>query len=314
MCNPDAFLQRTLRYVSWLFAAPGVLLWLTLLSLVAWKCVGRFDELFAESTELLSLHNLPVLWIALVGLKALHEFGHAYASRRFGASVPEMGVQLIMLTPCAFVGLAGMYVESFVAAIAALVWAGTVDGFAHDVALNMVALASVVTVLFNLNPLMKYDGYYVFSDVVGVYNLQQRAQRYLGGWANWLALGKPRPNDRFSPSERLIYGAYGPAAFLYRVLLAFALTAIMTLKWPSAGLFLGAVFGWAMVIKPLLAVLHYLWSSPQTAGYRTRGRLTALALVTLVPLLGGLLPVSTSIAAPGVLDPRARQSVRAPQK
>ena len=327
--NPDAFLDRTLRWVGWLFSPVGVLLWAALMALVAWKCLGRFDELFAESTHLLALANLPILWIALVALKALHEFGHAYASKRFGAAVPEMGVQLMMMTPCAYVdagaswrlprvrervvvALGGMYVETFIAGFAALVWAGTEDGLLHVIALNVVALASVVTVLFNLNPLMKFDGYYVFSDLAGVFNLQRRAQAYLAGWAGRIALGKPRPPDALPPSERLIYAVYGPAVFVYRVLLAFGLAALMTLQWPSAGLFLGAVFAWAMIVKPLLGLLAYLWSDEATAAHRTRGRLVALALVTLVPLVGGLVPISGSITAPGVLDPRVRQSVRAP--
>ncbi len=327
--NPDAFLQRTRRCVSWLFRAPGLVVWLALMGLVGWKCVGRFDELFAESTGLLALHNLPLLWLTLVGLKVLHEFGHAYAAKSFGASVPEMGVQMIMMTPCAYVdagaswrlprarqrvvvGVAGMYFESFVAAGAALVWAGTTEGLVHDFALNVVALASLVTVLFNVNPLMKYDGYYLFSDLVGVFNLQQRAQAFLAGVANRIALGKPRPALKYSRSERWLYALYGPASFAYRLLLAFVLTGLMVMQWPAAGMVLGAVFAWALIARPALGLLLSLWRDPATVPYRTRGRRVALALVSVVPLLGALTPISWSIVAPGVLDPRTRQSVRAP--
>jgi putative peptide zinc metalloprotease protein len=327
--NPDAFLDRTLRWTGWLFSPAGALLWTALMAIVAWKCVGRFDELFAESTNLLALANLPILWIALVALKALHEFGHAYACKRFGAPVPEMGVQVMMLTPCAYVdagaswrlprarqrvvvALGGMYVESFVAGVAALVWAGTGDGLWHVIALNVVALASVVTVLFNLNPLMKFDGYYLFSDLVGVFNLQRRAQAYLVGWANRIALGKPRPADHYAPSERLLYAVYGPASFVYRLLLAFGMTALMMTQWPGAGLFLGVTFAWALMVRPTAALLSYLWSHESTAPQRTRARLVALALVTLTPLAGGLLPISASVTSVAVLDPQVRQSVRAP--
>ncbi len=327
--DPDGFLDRTARYTGWLFAWPGLILWLSLLGLVFWKCIGRFDEMFAETGSLLSLANLPVLWIALVGLKILHEFGHAYAAKKYGASIPEMGIQMIMMTPCAYVdagaswklsgarqravvAMGGMYVESFVAAIAALVWAGTTEGFAHDLSFNIIALASVVTVLFNINPLMKYDGYFLFSDLVGVFNLQQRAQAYFTGWTNRIALGKPRAPDRYTTSERVLYASYGPAAFTYRIMLAFMLTGLMTTQWPSAGMFLGAVFAWALIIKPLIGLTTHLWYGKATAEYRTRARLVALAGLTLVPLLGSLMPISWSIVAPGVLDPQERQSVRAP--
>lgn len=327
--NPDAFLDRTGHLTKWLFSWPGMVLWAALMALVIWKCLGRFDEMFSESSNLLALANLPILWIALIALKILHEFGHAYAAKKYGASVPEMGVQMIMLTPCAYVdagaswklagskqraivALGGMYVETFIAAFAALIWAGTPDGFVHDVAFNVIALASVTTVLFNINPLMKYDGYFLFSDLMGVFNLQQRAQAYLKGWAHRLALGKPRIPDRYATSERLLYATYGPAAFAYRVLLAFMLTGLMTMQWPSAGMFLGVVFAWALIVKPVLGLTTYLWRGKATAEYRTRARLVALTALTLVPLIGSLVPISWSIVAPGVLDPQDRQSVRAP--
>lgn len=326
--NPDALLGRALRHVGWLFSWPGLVLWTLLALTVAWKCIGRFGEMFTETGSLLELTNLPLLWCVLVGLKVLHEFGHAFACKRFGGSVPEMGVQLIMLTPCAYVdagaswkmparrrmvvSLAGMYVESLVAGIAALVWAGTSEGLVHDVALNVVVLASVVTVLFNINPLMRYDGYYLFSDMLGVFNLQQRAQRYLTGWTNRIALGKPRTPDRYTWSERLIYAFYGPAAFVYRAVLAVLLTAVMATRWPAAGALLGVVFLWALILRPAIGLLDHLWNGAGTADFRTRARLVALGSVTLLPLLGSLIPISWTITAPGVLDPSRRESVRAP--
>ncbi|MBM4061639.1 MAG: hypothetical protein FJ265_11175 [Planctomycetes bacterium] len=327
--NPDRFLQRTLRWVGWLFSAPGLLLWVALLGTAAWKCIGHFDELFADARQLLALRNLPLLWVSLIGLKALHELGHAYACRRHGAEVPEMGVQLIVLTPCAYVdagaswklprvrqrvavALAGMYFESFVAAIAALVWTGTPAGLVHDVAFDVVALAGVTTVLFNLNPLVKYDGYFVFSDLAGVFNLQQRAANQLKEWATRLLLGRPRVADPYRRSERWLYAVYGPLAFGYRVLLAFTITAVVTMRWPGAGVFLGAVFGWALILRPALQLLHWLWSSAATKDCRPRSRTVAVAAYAILPLVATLLPVSWSVVAPGLVDPALRQSVRAP--
>lgn len=327
--NPDGLLQRTLPWVGWLFSGPGLLLWLGLMGIVAWKCVDRLDELFADATTLLSFANLPLLWLAMVCLKAIHEFGHAYACRRFGGPVPEMGVVLIVLTPCAYVdasaswrlpgrrqravvALAGMYVESIVAALAALVWVGTPPGLLHDFAFNVVALASVVTVLFNINPLMRYDGYYLFSDLVGVFNLQQRATSYFGAWVARIALGTPRPADTYTAGERLLYGLYGPATFVYRGTLAFGITALVMTRWPAAGLALAAVFGWALIALPVLRLLRRLWQL-DAAGQRTRARLVAIAMTTILPLGVSIVPVSWHVTAPGILDPRTRESVRAPE-
>ena len=327
--NPDRFLQRTTRYFGWLFSGKGLALWLTLVAAVVWKCFGRLDELFAQASQLLALGNLSMLWFAMVALKVLHEFGHAYASKRFGASVPEMGVLLVVMTPCAYVdasaswklhgrrqrmvvGLAGMYVESFVAGLAALVWAGTQPGFVHDVAFNIVALASIVTLFFNINPLMKYDGYFLFSDLIGVFNLQQRAAAFLQGWAGHLALGHPRPTICRSTSESWLYGIFGPAVFVYRTLLAFTLTGFVATQWPGVGLLLGAAFAWSLLLRPLFLLLNYLWRGRATEAVRTRSRLVAVGAFVIAPLALGFVPVSWSVVVPGILEPRTRESVRAP--
>lgn len=328
--NPDYFLQRTLGYVRWLFSTPGIVLWAALMAFVVWKCAGRFDDLFRQSASLLAIGNLPILWVALVALKAIHEFGHAYACRRFGGAVPEMGVVFIFLTPCAYVdasaswkfgsrwprfavALAGMYVESLIAGVFALVWAGTAPGLIHDVALNIVVLASVVTLFLNLNPLMKFDGYYLFSDLTGVFNLQERANHFLRSWLGHLALGLPRPaSDGQTAGERLLYGLYGPSSTVYRVFLAFAITGLVMLQWPGAGLFLGAVFGWALMVQPVMRLFRYLWGSEEIEAVRTRARLVAIGVAAATFLILGTLPVSFSVIAPGVLDPRLRHSVRVP--
>lgn len=326
---PDAFLRRTLPWFGWLFSMRGFAAWLALAAAVLWSCFDRLGDFAAQSTDLLALRNLPLLWVALVLLKVVHEFGHAYACRRFGGAVPEMGIVLILLTPCAYVdanaswtfarrrhrivvALAGMYVESFVAGFAALLWAGTQPGFVHDVAYNLVVLASAVTVLFNINPLMRYDGYYLFSDLLGVFNLQQRAAGYLGAWFERLALGTPRPAHGYPRSECWLYLLYGPLGFAYRIGLAFGITTLVMLKWPGAGLFLGAAFGWSLLARPAVRFLRWLWCHGESAAARTRGRLVAIGLAVPAPLVLAFAPVSWSVVAPGILDPGTRESVRAP--
>lgn len=329
LLNPDAFLRRTLPLFGWLFSGKGLMLWLGLFAAVLWSTFDRTADFLSQSSDLLKLGNLPLLWVALVLLKVVHEFGHAYACRRFGGSVPEMGIVLILLTPCAYVdassswtfarrrdrfavALAGMYVESFVAGLAALVWAGSQPGFVHDVAYNIVVLASAVTVLFNINPLMKYDGYFLFSDLLGVFNLQQRASGYLAAWFERIALGTPRPAHGHTTSECWLYALYGPCGFAYRVSLAFAITSLVVLKWPGAGLFLGAAFAWSLIARPAVGFLRWLWRNGKNDTSRTRGRLVAIGLAVPAPLLLAIVPVSWNVTAPGILDPGNRETVRAP--
>ena len=126
-----------------------------------------------------------------------------------------------------------MYVETLIAGIFALVWAGTQPGLLHDFALNVVVLASVTTVFFNINPLVKFDGYYVFSDLMGVLNLQERAFNFLKSWAGHLVLKQPRPAAVRNRGERWLYALYGPSAFVYRFALAFFITSLVVLNWPA---------------------------------------------------------------------------------
>lgn len=327
--DPDRRLQQFLPWVKWLFAAPGLLLWSALLFLAAWQCGGRVGELYAGAANLLSLHNLPILWCSLVVLKVLHELGHAFAIKRFGGAVPDFGIVFIMLTPCAYVdanaswtfasrwpriavGLAGMYVETLIAAAAALVWAGTSPGFVHDAAQNVVVLASITTLLVNLNPLVKFDGYFVFSDLVGVVNLQERASRTLRAAAEHLLLGLPWVATGLSRGERLLTWTYAPASLAYRISLAIGITAVMATHWPAMGLALGLAFAWLLIISPLCRLFHYLWQGERTAPVRLRARCVASGAVMVAVFGAALVPVSFHVVAQGVLDPGVRQVVRAP--
>ena len=119
--------------------------------------------------------SMPLLYLSLIFVKTLHEFGHAYFCRKWGGEVHIMGVMLMIFTPVpyvdatsswgfrsharrALVGAAGMIVEVFLAAIAAFIWASTAPGVIHSVAYNIMFVASVSTLIFNLNPLLRFDG------------------------------------------------------------------------------------------------------------------------------------------------------------
>ncbi|HLQ38171.1 MAG TPA: hypothetical protein VK348_10235 [Planctomycetota bacterium] len=329
LLDPDRFLGQTLPFVRWLFTGRGLALWAALMLAAAWQCAGRLPELYGQAAELLALGNLPLLWVSLVGLKVIHEFGHAYACKRFGGAVPDMGMSLVFLTPCAYidanaswtfrrrwhriaVALGGVYVESIVAGIFALLWAGSPAGLWHEVARNVVVLASVTTVLVNLNPLMKYDGYYVFSDALGLVNLQQRAVQLQKALAGWLALGLPRPRFGYSRGEALLYGCYAPATLANRIAMAFGVTAVLMLTWPTLGLLLGVCFAWLLIIAPVYKLFDYLWRGRRTAAVRRRARCVAVGSVLAATLVLGLLPVSASVIVRGVLDPGTRIAVRAP--
>jgi putative peptide zinc metalloprotease protein len=208
-------------------------------------------------------------------------------------------------------GLAGMYVESFIGASCLLLWAATPPGLVHALALNVVLLSTVMTLFFNLNPLMRYDGYYIASDLLGIPNLRERSSRRLAEWARWFFVGIPREAAQSSRGERLIYASYGVGSFLYKILLAFTITWLVVMRWPAAGFLLGIAFAWMMIARPLARLFVWLWrseavgtpSSTRSPARSRRGLDRPIALLSL--------PVSWSVRAPAVLESEREHVIRA---
>lgn len=329
LCDPDRFLGRTIRYVSFLFSRAGLVLWAILGLFALWNLWGKFGLLFEEMADVLEFSNLPSLWIALVVLKALHELGHAYACKRLGGEVPEMGAMIILATPCAYVdasaswkftskwrriavAMAGMYVESFIASIFAVVWVATQQGLLHEVARNVMLLASASTVLFNANPLMRYDGYFVLTDLVDVPNLRERSVSFLKEGAKRIFLGIGAPPSADGEEHRRLYLGYGIGAVIYKLLLVASIAAMVILRWPLIGVLVAAGFVWSALVVPFWQLLTYLLKDDETASVRGRGRALVISMGAALPLIAFFLPVSFQVVVSGVLEPERSIVARAP--
>ena len=218
LVNPDAFLDRTADFVRPLFTRTAFFLWMLMMFTGLGLLVRRWDAFKDPMHSMLANETLLFIWVALIGLKVIHEFGHAYACKIFGGKVPEMGAFFIAFTPCAYmdasaawgfsrirhrviVSLAGMYFESVMAFVALLVWCWTADPLISSCAHHVVVLSTAVTIGFNINPLMRYDGYYVLSDLVGIPNLRQRSIEQVQGGSQTLVAG-----DHVSVGGRSIAG------------------------------------------------------------------------------------------------------------
>ena len=198
--------------------------------------LGHFDEFRNRLPELSALtdwRNLPWLLLAIGVAKTLHEVGHALVCKHFGGEVRELGIMLLVFAPCLYcdvtdawrfrsrwqriaVSSAGVVVELCLAAAATIVWWYAQPGVVQLVALNIMVICTLNTLLINGNPLLRYDGYYIFSDFMEVPNLWQRlreALRYF--WAEWL-LGQPMTVDALLPARhRPWLAAYAIASKIY---------------------------------------------------------------------------------------------------
>ncbi len=207
LLDPDRFLDATAGISRLVFSAFGAVVFLAtliyagLLAAQNWRPLTEniADNVLAADSLLLLLVTYPIV-------KALHELGHAYAVKRWGGEVHEMGVMLLVLIPVpyvdasdsmsfpekgrrALVGAAGILVELFLASVAMIVWVNAEPGLWRAFAFNVMLIGGVSTVLFNGNPLLRFDGYYVLSDLIEIPNLANRANQYIGYLVQRYAFG-----------------------------------------------------------------------------------------------------------------------------
>lgn len=324
---PDPFLTRTVRYTQPLFTRTALALWALAMLAGIGLVASRWEEFVNPLGSMLALNSLPLVWALLVGLKACHEFGHAFACKRFGGTVPEMGVYMVMFTPCAYVDassswgfpnrmhriivtLAGMYVESILAVVALVIWSFTGPGIVHSAAQYAVALSTVVTIGFNINPLMKYDGYFLLTDLLNVPNLSQQAQGQIQGVLKRLLFGirsVPHAN-RFSRWMLLLYGSL---AGLYKVGVTLGMATVIAWKIPLIGMGMAIAYMGTTLVGIVKRVGGYVWTSDEVAPVRRRAKVVTCALAAAGLLLMFAVPMPGRTQAVGVVVRQDNHVVRA---
>lgn len=326
--NPDAFLNRTRSTGGVLFRGWFFVLWILLIAAATCVAALRWHDLRAPFDGVLLARNLPLLWLTLIVLKAVHEFGHAYACKHYGGHVPEMGLYLIAFTPCAyvdasacwgfvskkqrvFVCLAGMYVESIFAALAVFVWALTEPSLIHSVAYNVIFLAGIVTILFNINPLMRCDGYYILGDLLEIPNLRGRAHHFLMNLAKRLILGVCPPAEPGNRRLKFVLLSYGVCAAIYRMALLISIAALLAAKVFLLGLLFALVYLGVSVVGSLRRLMQYLWHSPETQMVRGRAIAVGVLLLVVAPALVLFAPIPSSVYADAVVCAEREAIVRA---
>lgn len=333
--DPDRFLSRWVSLVGWCFGPVGIALWLVLMYFGLSALAGKSEQLLNQFNGVLSPDNLLWLYVAMVIVKLVHELGHGFCCRHFGrreggGEVHTLGIMLLVFMPVPyvdassawafrskwkriFVSSAGMYAELAVAAIAAMVWARTASGTTtHALAYNMIFVAGVSTLLFNLNPLIKFDGYFILSDLTDTPNLMQRSKEMLYYYVKRFAYGVPHPRrPSHSRVESFWLVVYAIASSIYRVFLSVTILLFVADKLFFIGAIMGAMglVGW--VIVPVGKFIHYLAVGPELM--RTRTRALLVTVTTLALLLGGLglIPVPDHGRAEGIIEPQRIQIVHA---
>ena len=327
--DPDAFLTAAHSRCRWLFS-PAARLAATAVVLYALSLVfGHFDEFRTRLPELSALfdwRNLPWLLAAIGLAKVLHELGHALTCKHFGGEVRELGFMLLVFAPCLYcdvtdawrlpskwrriaVSAAGVLVELVLAAAATIVWWHTQPGIVQLVALNLMLICTLNTLLVNGNPLMRYDGYYVFADLVEVPNLWQRSREaYRYFWSEWI-LGQPATQDPLLPArQRPWLAAYATASKSYLalvcVMIVWGLTKTLApYRLENLAYLAGFIVLGSALITPVRSAIE-LARNPIKQGELPSRRLGVIAAVALAAVVAVLaIPIHYRVAAPLVLMP-----------
>lgn len=318
--DPDAFLNRSNRWVRRIWSRWSAMLWLVVVLPALFLIPPHWPELsnnFAD--RVLALDNLVVLYFAFPVLKALHELGHATATKAGGGEVHDMGIMMLVLLPVpyveasaatifkskyrrALVGAAGVTVELFIAALAFYAWLLVEPGLVRAVLFNVMVIASVSTLVFNGNPLLRYDAYYILADLIEIPNLAARSARY---WAYLLERYVLGVRDAETPStaaaEKAWFVFYGFAATCYRVLVTAVIALFIAQRFFVIGVLLALWAVAAMAFVPLIRGIRHLTANPSLHRKRTRA---TVAVVAIGLACGGFLlgvPIPYHTHAEGVL-------------
>jgi putative peptide zinc metalloprotease protein len=318
--DPDWLLRRALPFVRPLLSPLGCLLWLGLVVAGAVTAAQHWAELTENVADRVMLtQGLIAFALCYPVIKVLHEFGHGIVAKRFGCEVREVGVMLLVLFPVPYVdatnsaalrsrwqraavAAAGIAVELGLAAGACLFWAAAEPGIARAVAFDVMLIGGASTLLVNGNPLLRFDGYYVLSDVLGVPNLASRGMRYLGYLVNRYVFGVAGlPHFHASAWERGVMLVYVPVSWCYRMSMLAAVALFVASHFFLVGVGMAALTVLLGIGLPLAKGLSHVASSPFYAGRRLRSVGLTYGAVAGVGLALLFLRVPVHTTAQGVV-------------
>ena len=300
--DPDSFLNRIRPLIDVLWSRWGGLLWLVVVLPALLLLPPQWAELTGNfSDRILAGGNLLLLWLVFPMIKVLHEFGHAAAVKRGGGEVHDLGAVMLVLIPVpyveasastvfrsrlqrAVVGASGMAVELFIAALAFYLWLLVEPSPLRAILFNVMVVAGVSTLIFNGNPLLRYDAYYILSDMLEMPNLAQRATRYWGYLVERYAFGV---SDAVTVDESLMEKAwlavYGILSTIYRILVTVAIALFIASEFFFVGVLLALWALAAMVILPVVKSIQHVAGNSRL--HKHRQRVLVVSIGSLMVLL-----------------------------
>lgn len=326
--NPDRVLSTLAPRLGFVLTRGFAVGYGMLLALALFLVMRQWDRFAADIAAGIGFAQLPVYAVMLLALKAVHEAGHALMARHHGARVPSMGVALMLGVPVLYtdttdiwrlpsrgqrlsVVLAGVGAEMLVAGVALLAWSFLPEGPTRQMAAALATLSIATSLLINLNPCMRFDGYFALSDALDVPNLQDRAFALTRAHMRHVLLGLPRETaDDLGPARARLLVVYGYVTWVYRAALYVGIALmIYMVSFKALGLVLLAFeLGWFLA-RPFWSEMRLWWSLRASLAGRRRARLSAA--VVLAGLVLAALPLHRVVEAPAIRVAREEAVVHA---
>ena len=318
--DPEDFLNKNFNKVRWLFNFWVALAWFLVVAYSMLQMAVNWPQVSQHfSINTLSPYNLLIVFLLYPPIKFLHELGHAFSAKLEGGEVHEMGINFMMFMPIPYVNVststhfrskykrmlvsaAGILVETFLASLGLLLFLATEPGLLQNIGFNIFIIGGISSLFFNGNPLLKYDGYYILSDALGIPNLFQRSSQYWRYLFQRYLLGmREAHSPTNAPGESFWFFSYGFLSTFYRLGILWFVITIVADKFFALGILLAVWLLGQQVFIPLFKALKFIAYSPYLKKNRVRAIGSCASLSALFISVTMFMPVPSYTLAEGVV-------------
>ena len=330
LINPDRFLERWMACISPLFGWFGLFIWLGTVTTALVLAGSHWPDLTENLADrVLTAQNLFFIWLLYPVVKILHELGHGFAAKHRGCEVPALGVMLIALIPMPyvdasasaalpnkyqrmFIAAAGIMVEVLLAALALFVWLSVEPGIVRAMAFNVMMIGGISTILFNGNPLLRFDGYYILADALDIPDLATRSKQYLGYlFQRHLGGVAEAASPAVYSGERFWLFSYAILSNVFRIVVMVGIILFIAGKFFVIGVILAGWGATTQIIFPIAKGAAFLMGNPQLQGHRARAIGMTGAVFMGLGLLLFVAPFPLHTATEGVVWAPEKSEIRA---
>lgn len=321
LVRPDNFLEATSFLTDWIYSRTFLIMTLTSLFMGSFMVMRQVDQFIATLIDTVSFEGFARYTVAIVFAKIIHEFAHAFTAKRYGCRVPTIGVAFLVLWPVLYtdttdawrltsrrkrvlIGLAGVWVELTIAAWSTLAWVLMSDGPVREMVFALATITWISSILINFSPFMRFDGYYVMSDLFDIHNLHARAFAL----ARWrlrkflFALDDPPP-ELFPGNRRRLLVIFAVLIWVYRLILFLGIAVLVYHFFIKiVGILLFIVEIGVFIVKPVFSEMTIWFQRRENIVKKIRSWFSLAILVALVSL--AFIPWNNTVVAPAFLSAR----------